>query len=357
MKEINLPMPGGTPGSQRVLQAWEFGSSGPLAYLQAGLHADELPGVLALHRLRQHLMALEQQGALLGRIRLVPQANPIGLSQWHLGLHQGRFLAATGQNFNRGYPLLVAKGEAIPTHLTARDLLLARLAEQRPRGELAWLQHTLFGWALEADLVLDIHCDSDALLHLYGHVRQRSQVERLGACLGAGVMLLSEQAGGMSFDDALLQNWYALMEGPQVPVAVTVELRGQQDVADHLAEQDARRLLACLQERGWIDPDFSAPVDHFAAIEGVVTPLSAVEVIPAPAAGILSYEVAPGDRVLAGQRVGWLTDAQTGERIALTAHHEGLCYARVLNRLACTGDEVIFLAGEVAHREGDLLGL
>lgn len=357
MHELKLPLPGGTPGSQRVLQAWEFGSCGPLAYLQAGLHADELPGVLALHHLRRHLMALEQQGALLGRIRLVPQANPIGLSQWHLGLHQGRFLAATGQNFNRGYPLLVAKGEAIPPHLTARELLLARLAERRPRGELAWLQHTLFGWALEAELVLDIHCDSDALLHLYGHARQRSQVECLGACLGAGVMLLSEQAGGMSFDDALLQNWYALMEGPQVPVAVTVELRGQQDVAEHLAEQDARRLLACLQERGWIAPEFSVPVDHFAAIEGVVTPLSAVEVIPAPAAGILSYEVAPGDRVLAGQRVGWLTDAQTGERIALSAHHGGLCYARVLNRLACAGDELIFLAGEVPHREGDLLGL
>ncbi|MEZ6965268.1 succinylglutamate desuccinylase/aspartoacylase family protein [Aeromonas sp. S9(2024)] len=357
MKEIKLPLPGGTLGSQRVLQAWEFGSSGPLAYLQAGLHADELPGVLALHRLRQHLMALEQQGALLGRIRLVPQANPIGLSQWHLGLHQGRFLAATGQNFNRGYPLLVAKGEAIPTHLTARDLLLARLAERRPSGELAWLQHTLFGWALEADLVLDIHCDSDALLHLYGHVRQRSQVARLGACLGAGVMLLSEQAGGLSFDDALLQNWYALMEGPRVPVAVTVELRGQQDVADHLAEQDARRLLACLVESGWIDPAFRMPADPPACTEGKVTPLAAVEVISAPAAGILSYEVAPGDRVLAGQRVGWLTDAQTGERIALTTHHEGLCYARVLNRLACTGDEVIFLAGEVAHREGDLLGL
>lgn len=357
MKEIKLPMPGGTPGSQRRLQAWEFGSSGSLAYLQAGLHADELPGVLALHRLRQHLMALEPQGALLGRIRLVPQANPIGLSQWHLGLHQGRFLAATGQNFNRGYPLLVEKGEAIPPSLTARDLLLARLAERCPRSELAWLQHTLFGWALEADLVLDIHCDSDALLHLYGHARQRSQVERLGACLGAGVMLLSEQAGGMSFDDALLQNWYALMEGPQVPVAVTVELRGQLDVADQLAEQDARRLLACLVEFGWIDPAFRMPADPPASTAGRATPLAAVEVIPTPAAGILSYEVAPGDRVLAGQRVGWLTDAQTGERIALTAHHEGLCYARVLNRLACAGDEVIFLAGEVAHREGNLLGL
>jgi len=69
MHELKLPLPGGTPGSQRVLQAWEFGSHGPLAYLQAGLHADELPGVLALHRLRRHLMALEQQGALLGRIR------------------------------------------------------------------------------------------------------------------------------------------------------------------------------------------------------------------------------------------------------------------------------------------------
>lgn len=357
MKEITLPLPGGTPGSQRVLQAWEFGHSGPLAYLQAGLHADELPGVLALHRLRQHLMVLEEQGALLGRIRLVPQANPIGLSQWHLGLHQGRFLAATGQNFNRGYPLLVEKGEAIPPSLTARDLLLARLAERRPRGELAWLQHTLFGWALEAELVLDIHCDSDALLHLYGHASQRSQVERLGASLGAGVMLLSEQAGGMSFDDALLQNWYALLEGPQVPVAVTVELRGQQDVADQLAEQDARRLLACLAQWGWIDPAFGVSVEPPVSTEGRATSLAAVEVILAPAAGILSYEVAPGDWVSAGQRVGWLTDAQTGERIALTAHHEGLCYARVLNRLACAGDEVIFLAGEVVHREGNLLGL
>ena len=123
MREIRVALPEGMSGNQRVLQAWEFGSEGPLAYLQAGLHADELPGVLALHALRQQLMVLEQQGALRGRIRLVPQANPIGLDQWHLGLHQGRFLAASGQNFNRGFPMLVTQGEAIPAGQSARSLL------------------------------------------------------------------------------------------------------------------------------------------------------------------------------------------------------------------------------------------
>ena len=258
MREIRVALPEGMSGNQRVLQAWEFGSEGPLAYLQAGLHADELPGVLALHALRQQLMVLEQQGALRGRIRLVPQANPIGLDQWHLGLHQGRFLAASGQNFNRGFPMLVTQGEAIPTGQSARSLLQGRLAARIPCGELAWLQHTLFGWALEADLVLDIHCDSNALLHLYGHARQRSQVARLGACLQAEVMLLSERAGGMSFDDALLQNWYALTDEEEVPIAVTVELRGQQDVSDHWAAQDARNLLASLVDCGWIDPSSQA---------------------------------------------------------------------------------------------------
>lgn len=356
MREIEVVLPEGMAGTPCAVQAWEFGSDGPLAYLQAGLHADELPGVLALHALRHRLIELEQCGALRGRIRLVPQANPIGLSQWHLGLHQGRFLAASGQNFNRGYPMLVAAGETIPPQHTVRTLLQSRLAEQVPDGELAWLQHTLFGWALEADLVLDIHCDSDALLHLYGNARQRAQIERLGACLGAEVMLVSERAGGMSFDDALLQNWYALTDGPGVPVAVTVELRGQQDVADHLAEQDAHHLLACLGAWGWIAPTHLNAISKPVSRGGMVTSLAAVEVIRAPVAGILSYQVAPGQRVQEGALLGWLTDPHTGHRTALTAHYGGLCYARVLNRLARAGDEVIFLAGQQAHREGDLLG-
>jgi predicted deacylase len=119
--------------------------------------------------------------------------------------------------------------------------------------------------------------------------------------------------------------------------------------------------LACLVDGGWIDPSAEATAlamsGTSATDRGLVTSLAAVEVIQAPVAGILSYEVVPGDQVRPGDLVGWLTDPQTGIRTPLIAHYGGLCYARVLNRLACAGDEVIFLAGQQAHRTGDLLGL
>ncbi|MGS0759400.1 succinylglutamate desuccinylase, partial [Roseateles sp. GG27B] len=68
------------------------------------LHADELPGMLVAHHLRLKLGALQTAGQVLGEIILVPMANPIGLSQFHLYTHQGRFEATTGENFNRHYP-------------------------------------------------------------------------------------------------------------------------------------------------------------------------------------------------------------------------------------------------------------
>ena len=48
--------------------------AGRKVYLQAGLHADEMPGVLVL----QHLMALldeaEKRGQILGEVLVVPAA-------------------------------------------------------------------------------------------------------------------------------------------------------------------------------------------------------------------------------------------------------------------------------------------
>src|SRR4029077_4786216 len=82
------------------------GSSGrPGAYLQAALHAEEQPGVAAIHELAKFLDKAEAEGRLLRDITLVPYANPLGLHQAVDGRIMGRFHLGSGDNFNRAFPL------------------------------------------------------------------------------------------------------------------------------------------------------------------------------------------------------------------------------------------------------------
>jgi predicted deacylase len=55
----------------------------PSAYLQAALHAGELPGVVAIDALMPMLEKAEAEGRIKGDITIVPQANPIGRAQYH----------------------------------------------------------------------------------------------------------------------------------------------------------------------------------------------------------------------------------------------------------------------------------
>lgn len=83
--------------------AWRFEGDGsaPTVHLQAGVHADEIAGMLVLHRLMQRLQVAEDQGRLKGHVTVVPQANPLGIGQFRQGRILGRFHDATGHNFNR----------------------------------------------------------------------------------------------------------------------------------------------------------------------------------------------------------------------------------------------------------------
>jgi predicted deacylase len=72
--------------------------------IQGSLHADEVPGMLVAHHLRNHLDALEAAGRLTGEVVLVPMANPLGVGQWVLRGFQGRFELHSGENFNRHFP-------------------------------------------------------------------------------------------------------------------------------------------------------------------------------------------------------------------------------------------------------------
>lgn len=84
MRIETWPMTGASAGTRRELTLYRYGAAGgsPKVYLQAGLHADEMPGVLVLQHLMTLLDQAESYGGVRGEVLVVPAANPIGLSQW-----------------------------------------------------------------------------------------------------------------------------------------------------------------------------------------------------------------------------------------------------------------------------------
>ena len=105
---LDLISPG--PGSSRRLQLRRYGhkGQGPKAYIQASLHADEIPAMMVAHHLAQMLDAAAERGEIQGEIVLLPYANPVGLGQFVNGGHSGRYDLRGGGNFNRNWPDLAA---------------------------------------------------------------------------------------------------------------------------------------------------------------------------------------------------------------------------------------------------------
>lgn len=358
-----------SPGTTQTLTVLRFGTPGarPKAYLQAALHADELPGVLVLAHLRHELEQLEAAGRLRGEIVLVPAANPIGLSQFVLGEHVGRFALGEGGNFNRGYAALAnAVAERVAPALgddaeanvaTVRAALRAELAAQAPVKPVAQLKRALLAEAIDADLVLDLHCDSQAVLHIYTLTPQAADFEPLARLMGAQAVLLATDSGDNPFDEACSQVWHDLaarLPGKPLPMAchaATVELRGETDVDHGLAAQDAQALLGFLTLRGHIEG--AAPELPPALCEA--TPLACSEPIIAPVAGVIAFHHRPGDRVSEGDAIADILDPATGTITTMRTTTSGVMYARCSTRLATPGTRLAKVAGTSIKRTGKLL--
>jgi len=358
------------PGASLSLTVHRFGEPGarPKVYVQAALHADEIPGMIAAHHLRERLIALEAEGQIKGEIVLVPSANPIGLAQKVLGEPVGRFNLTDGINFNRGYAHLVpAVAERIEGRLTQDGEANVRLIREALRVELAtWptnnpaevLKKTLLGLAIEADFVLDMHCDSEAVVHLYTHTRSSDFFEPLGALIGAYALLLAEESGDEPFDEACSRPWAELADrfpGHPIPFAchsTTLEFRGEGDVSHELARADAAALIDFMILRGAIAG--KAPAVP-AALCGP-TPLAASEPVAAPATGIVVFRAGTGDRLKAGDIVAEIVDPLSGAVTPVPSPTDGVLFARILLRFATEGQRLAKVAGTTTQRTGKLLG-
>ncbi|CAM3753502.1 succinylglutamate desuccinylase/aspartoacylase family protein [Roseateles saccharophilus] len=370
MQAIHHPLLSPAPGTQRELVSLHYGQpGGPKAYIQASLHGDELPGMLVAHHLRLQLDALEAAGQVTGEIVLVPVANPIGLSQFLLHAHLGRFEFMSGENFNRHYPdqidaVAAAVGPQLGADAAANVALLRRALKAAVLAapadtELQSLRRTLMSLSCDADIVLDLHCDAQAVMHLYAETPCWPDCEPLARFLGARLTLLAQDSGDNPFDEASSQVWWKWNQHfagrfpiPQACLSATVELRGAADVTHELAAADAKNIIDFLRWRGLIAGDKPA----LPAAKGDARPLAGSMPIKAPVAGVLTFLKEVGADVKAGEVLAHVIDPITAQVTELKSPVDGLLFARDFLRFANAGMRVAKVAGREALRTGKLLG-
>lgn len=345
----------------------------PKAYVHAGLHADETPGILVLHHLLQQLEAAEARGDITGQVVVVPYANPIGLGQYINGDQSGRYELASGTNFNRGWPdLSDAVAERVDGQLgddgrgnvsVIRRAMRAALDASAPMRELDALRVVLAREACDADFVLDLHCDDDALMHLFLMASQWPLARDLAGELGCRAVLLADNAGGATFAESCYTPWPRLASAfpgnpiPQACLPVTVELRGFTDVSDELAAADAAALFRALQRRGHVAGDPGPPPADSCEATG----LDACDIVRAPVAGVVSYRAGLGQRVATGDSIADIIDpaspAPADARRTVQSRANGIVLTRRLRRLVAAGEVIAKVAGSepLPHRQGHLL--
>jgi predicted deacylase len=368
MQRIDHPLPWSTLGSERHLSVFRFGSGERKAYIQASLHADELPGMRTAWELKKRLLQLELNGQLNGVVELVPVANPLGLGQLLRGSHQGRFEFASGKNFNRDF---VELSEPVAEQLQgqlgedgrANTLLIRRamldtLASLPPAADaLQGMQRILLGHACDADVVLDLHCDADAALHMYALPQHWPKWRSLAAHMGMRVALLAEDSGGSSFDEACSLPWLRLSKlFPQAQVelaclATTLELGGQADTGKEQAEAHAEAILAFLAEQGLISGEW--PVPNAEACEGM--PFEGTELLYAPHPGVITFLRPAGVWVEAGEPLFEVIDPLSDTVSIVCAGTSGVLFAIERLRYAQPGFWLAKVAGRQPIRRGRLL--
>lgn len=358
------------------------------AYIQASLHADELPGLLVSHHLIRLLDAAAKEGRIAQEIVIVPYANPIGLSQNLFGYPIGRFSLSTGTNFNRGWIDIgktviqqvkdnssdqLDNANAQKNVRLLREAMISeidKLADDPSQYQLqTTMKRELFKVACTSDIVLDLHCDNDAIMHMYTHDRLWPELSDLANELGSRCNILAPNSGGNCFDEACSCPWaefaiaFPTKNIPMACQSATVELRGLSDVSDELAQADACALFRFLQNRGYIregqvgDSNAGSPLrgagmkrgreETGTSTDGTSSstptpsaPLTGVDMMHAIAAGVLTWKVAVGDMVKKGDLLGEIVNIEDVDapRVPIVARIDGVVFARKRHNLAIPGE-------------------
>ena len=179
------------------------------------------------------------------------------------------------------------------------------------------------------------------------------------------VQLVAGYSGGDPFDESCSCIWATLADTftdfpiPMACEAATIELRGEIQVYDDLAQRDAAALFKFFQRRGYINLEPGSTLGPVPALLRDATPLTAVEMVEAPIAGVIAWKVDIGHTVNAGDVLGEIVDIVNidSPRYLLRSRTSGVVYGMRNHKLIRPGEIIIKIAGSevLPWRTGKLL--
>ncbi len=376
VQKSSITLPSMTPGTQRSISVVRFGKAGarPKVYMQAAIHANEMPGTMAMHHLMPLLAEADKKGLIQGEIILVPTVNPIGQAQLVGNSHAGRYNLLSYENFNRNWiDLTDAVAERVGKKLgadaeanvrTIRKAAQDSLKALKPLNELGTLRVEVQKLSCDADFVLDLHCDIYAALHLFGAKNDvaTGTLTTLAADLGVEATLYNDPyPKALTFSGVNSVLWARLAEQfpkaniPQACMSVTVEMRSQHDVSDALGQSDAQNLYRWLVRQGVVGGQ-AAPLKK---LKTAPAPMSGMDVGYSTCTGFLVFHVKPGAKVKKGQAICDVIDPANPQgakgRTTFTSQTDGVLFSRRLDGyLSWPGQVMYRISGPkpLPHRIG-----
>ena len=238
----------------------------PATYIQSGVHGAEVQGYWVSLLLVEHFAKTPPHAD----VTIVPLANPYATNIRMGDYTLGRFDPATGENWNRHYtdntPLardFLARypekkmEELVPLFKTAMQKHI-RTQQGAATAYPKKLALELQRMALSADIVLDLHCDTHSVPHIYSPSYAVSSASALGIPYVVEVPPLF--AGAL--DEAIFCPWIALAaeykrlhaawSSPPVE-AFTIELGHQEHLDMQEAQRQTQGILHYLGTKGVCD--------------------------------------------------------------------------------------------------------
>lgn len=306
-------------GSTLTIPVFTFEGKNPYAphvYIQSSIHGAEVQGNGIILHLIDHFV----KHPPFGTIVLVPNVNPFSINQRLGDYGYSRFDPNTGDNWNRLYDniscrtslektsddqivieeFLLGTNPSTPTAAVINKLQIEilnrldkRLEGQHSYGKKLALQ--IQRMASEADIVLDLHCDTISLPHLY---TPNYAIDSARAFNIPYIISIPEKFAG-ALDEASFCPWSNLARvwnnsiypKPHVE-AFTLEF-GSQEILDlEAAKQQALGIIHYLAKKQVCDD-----VAYERTNEQYVCPLAELHNIYAPQGGYISH-FAPLGRVV-----------------------------------------------------------